>query len=316
MSRRGGEKQVVPEAEFTSYYGLPVLKQPVWRVPDVPGYFFLGGLAGASSALAFCSQLSGYPELARAAKVGAAGAISLSMAALVQDLGRPARFLNMLRVFKPTSPMSVGSWLLAAYGPAAAAAAACAVTGRLPRAGLAAAAGASVLGPAVATYTAVLICDTAIPAWHDAHREMPYLFAGSAAAAAGGLGMLAVSPGRAAPATGLAVLGATAELAAAHSLTRRLGAVAQPYQTGKAGTLMRAGKILTACGLAAALAAGGRHRGVAAVSGAALLAASAMTRFGVFEAGRASAADPKYTIGPQRERIRRRSLHAGSRSGE
>ena len=308
MSRRGAEKQVVPEAEFTSYYGRPVLKQPVWRAPDVPGYFFLGGLAGASSALALCSQRAGYPELARAAKLGAAGAVSLSMAALVHDLGRPARFLNMLRVFKPTSPMSVGSWLLGGYGPAAAGAAICAVTGRLPRAGLAAAAAAAALGPAVATYTAVLVCDTAIPAWHDAHVQMPYLFAGSSAAAAGGLGMLAIPPGQASPATGLAVLGAAAELTAGHLLTRRLGAAAEPYRSGKAGTLMRAGKILTGCGLATALAARGRYRGVAALSGAALLAASAVTRFGVFEAGRACAADPKYTVGPQRDRISGRDL--------
>jgi formate-dependent nitrite reductase membrane component NrfD len=302
MSRRGGEKRMVPEAEFTSYYGRPVLKQPVWRVPDVPGYFFLGGLAGASSMLALGAQLAGYQELSRAAKVSAAAAVGLSTAALVHDLGRPARFLNMLRVLKPTSPMSVGSWLLAGYGPAAGAAAASAVTGRLPRAGLAAAAGAAILGPAIATYTAVLVCDTAVPAWHDAHREMPYRFAGSSAAAAGGLGMLAVPPARARPAAGLAVLGATAELTAAHLLTRRLGAAAEPYETGRAGLLMRTGKILAACGLAGALAARDRHRALAALSGAALLAASAATRFGVFEAGRASAGDPKYTIGPQQER--------------
>ena len=55
------------------------------------------------------------------------------------------------------------------------------MTGRLP--GRAAATGgAALVGPAMATYTAALICDTAVPAWHEAHREMPYLFAGSAAA--------------------------------------------------------------------------------------------------------------------------------------
>lgn len=85
---RGGEKQMVPEADFSSYYGRPVLKETVWG-PDIPGYLFLGGLAGASSALAAAAQLSRHPELARTAKAGAAGAISLSMAALVHDLGRP-----------------------------------------------------------------------------------------------------------------------------------------------------------------------------------------------------------------------------------
>ena len=126
---------MVPEAEFASYYGRPVLKAPVWQAPDIPGYLFLGGLAGASSVLAAGAQLSGHRELARAAKVGALGAISLSAAALVHDLGRPARFVNMLRVFKVTSPMSVGSWILSGYGPVAGAAAASAVTGILPAAG-------------------------------------------------------------------------------------------------------------------------------------------------------------------------------------
>jgi len=297
---------MVPRAEFQSYYGRPVLKEPVWKTPDVPGYLFLGGLAGASSALAASAQLAGNQDLSRVAKTAAAGAISLSAVALVHDLGRPARFLNMLRVFKVTSPMSVGSWLLAAYGPVAGAAAASAVTGRLPRAGAAATAAAGVLGPAIATYTAALLADTAVPAWHDGHREMPYLFAGSAASAAGGLAMLAVHPAYASQAIRFAVLGAAAELTAKSLLLRRLGPAAEPYQTGRPGTLMEVAEVLTAAGLSGAVLAG-RNRAAAAVSGAALVAASALTRFGIFEAGLASARDPKYTVGPQRDRLRQRA---------
>jgi formate-dependent nitrite reductase membrane component NrfD len=285
------------------YYGRPVLQEPVWRSPEVPGYLFLGGLASASSLLAAFAQAHGDSELARASKVGAAAAIGLSGAALVKDLGRPARFLNMLRVFKVTSPMSVGSWLIAGYGPLAAAAAA--VTGKLPKAGAAATAAAAALGAGVGTYTAVLICDTAVPAWHDAYREMPYVFAGSAATAAGGLGMLAVGPPAAGPAVRFAVLGAAAELTAKSMLLRRLGEGAKPYQSGRAGKLMEAGEVLTAAGLAGAVLAG-RSRTAAALSGLALMAASACTRFGVFEAGRASARDPAATIGPQRQRLRDR----------
>jgi formate-dependent nitrite reductase membrane component NrfD len=299
---RGGEKQMVPKADFSSYYGRPVLKETVWG-PDIPSYLFLGGLAGASSALAAAAQLSGHPELARAAKAGAAGAISLSTVALVHDLGRPARFINMLRVLKVTSPMSVGTWILSAYTPLALAAAGSAVTRRLPRAGLAATLPAAVLGPCVAAYTSVLLCDTAVPAWHDAHREMPFVFAGSAATAAGGLGMLAVRPEHAGQAVRFAVLGAAAELTAKSLLLRRLGPAAEPYQKGRAGTMMEAGEVLTAAGLAGAVLAG-RSRAAAALSGAALMAASALTRFGIFEAGRTSARDPKYTIGPQRQRLR------------
>jgi formate-dependent nitrite reductase membrane component NrfD len=299
--RRRGEQPMVPDAEFSSYYGRPVIKEPAWGVPDVPGYFFLGGLAGASSVLAAGAQLSGYGKLARVGKIGALGAISLSAVALVHDLGRPERFLNMLRVFKPSSPMSVGSWLLAGYGPLAGAAAVSEVTGILPGAGRAATLGAGLLGPGIATYTAALICDTAVPAWHQGYREMPYVFAGSAASAAGGLGLLAVHPADAEPARDLAILGATVELIAKRQLLARLGDLAEPYEAGTTGAILRLAEFLTAGALAGAVL-GGRSRAVSALSGAALVAASAMTRFGIFEAGLASARDPKYTIVPQRRR--------------
>ena len=301
---------MVPDVEFTSYYGRPVIKEPVWEPVDVPSYLFLGGLAGASSVLAAGSQLSGHRELARVAKVSALGAISLSAVALIHDLGRPGRFFNMLRVFKPSSPMSVGSWLLAGYGPVAGAAAVSEVTGILPAAGTAATLGAAVLGPAIATYTAALICDTAVPSWHEGYREMPYLFAGSASGAAGGLGLLAVRPADAGPARRLAVTGASVELVAKQLLIRRLsatpgleasGGLAEPYEEGRAGAVLRAAEILTVAGLAGAVL-GRRRRVVSALAGVSLLAASALTRYGVFEAGMASARDPKYTIVPQRGR--------------
>ena len=311
--RRQGEKPVVPPAEFTSYYGKPVLNEPVWAASDIAGYLFLGGLAGGSSLLAGGADLTGRPELARVAKAGAAAAGAVSLGLLVHDLGRPARFLNMMRVFKVTSPMSVGSWLLAGYVPACAAAAACALTGRLPRAGAAATAGAALLGPLVASYTAALISDTAVPAWHDGFREMPFIFTGSGAMAAGGLGLLAVAAGEAAPARNLAVAGTAMELAAFTRMERRAGLAAEPYSQGASGRYVRAGKILAVAGAAGAVASGwpgtsgsraGRVTG--ALSGAALMAASAATRWGIFHAGLASARDPKYTVVPQRQRLAER----------
>jgi len=306
VGRHRREQPMVPEAEFSSYYDRPVIKEPAWGTPDVPAYLFLGGLAGASSVLAAGAELSGYRVLARAAKISALGAISLSAAALVHDLGRPERFLNMLRVFKPSSPMSVGSWLLAGYGPVAGAAAVSDVTGLLPGAGRAATLGAGLLGPGIATYTAALLCDTAVPAWHEGYREMPYVFAGSAASAAGGLGLVAVHPANAVPARELAVLGAAVELIAKRQLLDRLArsggqSVAEPYQAGTTGAILRLAEFLTAGGLAGAVLGRG-SRAVSALSGASLVAASAMTRFGIFQAGMASARDPKYTIVPQRRR--------------
>ena len=161
--------------------------------------------------------------------------------------------------------------------------------------------------PAVATYTAALICDTAVPAWHAGFREMPYVFAGSAASAAGGMGLLATAPDAAEPARKLAVLGACVELVAKRRLIRRLAAtpgpasLAEPYETGRPGAVFRVAEALTAGGLAGALL-GRRSRALSALAGASLLAASALTRFGIFEAGMASARDPKYTIVPQRHR--------------
>jgi formate-dependent nitrite reductase membrane component NrfD len=301
---RRAEQPMVPPAEFASYYGMPILNAPVWRSPDIPGYLFLGGLAGGSSLLAAGAQLTGRPGLARASKAGAAGAIGLGLAGLVNDLGRPARLVNMLRVFKVTSPMSVGSWILSGYAPAAGAAAACALTGRLPRAGAAATAGAAVLAPGLASYTAALITDTAVPAWHDGHREMPFVFAGSAAMAAGGFGLLAAPPGESQPARNLALLGVVTEAAAFERMTRRMGLAAETYRSGRAGAYIRAGQVLSVLGVAGALLGRGGRRGraISALSGASLLAASAATRWGIFHAGLASAADPKYTVVPQRER--------------
>ncbi|MFJ8553306.1 NrfD/PsrC family molybdoenzyme membrane anchor subunit [Streptomyces sp. NPDC093676] len=297
---RTGEQLMVPRAEFDSYYGRPVIKAPSWAARDIAGYFFLGGLAGAGSVVAAGAHLTGRGRTATAMKVSSLTAVSLSAAALIHDLGRPERFANMLRVFKPTSPMSVGSWLLSAYGPAAGAAAISAVTGRLPRAGAAATAAAALLGPAVASYTGVLAADTAVPAWHGAHRELPYLFAASATAAAAGMALVAGPVRENTPARCAAGLAALAETAVTEAAEHRLGMVAETYREGRAGTLLRASRVLTlAGGLAAACL--GHRRPAAVASGLALLAGSVCTRFGVFAAGVASAEDPKYTVVPQRE---------------
>ncbi|GAA3563606.1 polysulfide reductase NrfD [Nonomuraea rosea] len=297
---RRRERLMVPKADFDSYYGRPVLNEPTWQAQDIAGYLFLGGLAGASSTLAAAAELTGSHRLARVSKVAAAGALGGSLYALIHDLGRPERFVNMLRVFKVTSPMSVGTWILSVYGPQAGCAAVTDLTGRFPLLGRAATVGAGLAGPAVATYTAALICDTAVPAWHGGFREMPFLFAGSATAAAGGLGMLAAPLSEAGPARRAALLGAAVECVAAARMERRLGAVAEPLKRSR---LLRAGEMLTLAGALTGITAGRRSRIAAMAAGAALLAGSACTRFGIFRAGLESARDPKYTVQPQRRRL-------------
>lgn len=308
--RRPGEQPSVPTGEGSSYYGLPILNQVTWETLDIGGYLYLGGLAGASSVLAAGAELTGRPVLGRATKVTSLVAVGLSLVGLVHDLGRPERFLHMLRVFKPSSPMSVGSWLLSAYGPVTGVAVATDIVGVLPRIGRAATLAGALLGPAVASYTAVLISDTAVPAWHDGHREMPFLFVGSGATAAAGLGMLAAPAHEAGPARRTALLGAALEVGAGRLMQRRLGMVAEPYQQGRSGRLVRVGEIGSAAAALASQATGrlGGRRGrvAAAVCGAALMLSSAATRFGVFLAGKASAADPRYTVEPQRRRLAER----------
>jgi formate-dependent nitrite reductase membrane component NrfD len=301
---------MVPDAEFSSYYGRPILKAAPWG-PDIPAYLFLGGLAGASSVLAAGADLTGRSQLRRSSRLTALGALGLSFGALVHDLGRPSRFGNMLRVAKVTSPMSVGTWVLTAFGPPVGVAAAAELSGAIPagtarrtidRVARPAGFVAAALGPAVASYTAVLVADTATPTWHDSYRELPFVFVGSAASAAGGMGMLTAPVAEAGPARRMAVGGAALELAAMHRLESSIGLTAEPLHEGRAGLLMRANKLLAAASVVGTAFAG-RSRAAAVAAGVAALASSACGRFGIFYAGQASAGDPKYTVLPQRERV-------------
>src|SRR3712207_1313906 len=163
---------------------------------------------------------------------------------------------------------------------------------------------AALTAPPVAAYTAVLLADTSTPSWHSAYKQLPFVFCGSAAAASGGLGMIGAPVSQAGPARRLAVGGAVVELVAERIMERSMGVTAEPLHHDEAGRLIRAATLLTAGGAVGTLLAG-RSRTAAVLSGAALLAGSACTRFGVFEAGQASARDPKYTVVPQRERLER-----------
>ncbi len=249
---------------------------------------------------------------------GRTAAILVSLGALVHDLGKPSRFHHMLRVAKPTSPMSVGTWILTVYGPMAGLAAVAEARGLLPtrlasgRVGgaphvLGRCSGlvAALLGPAVASYTAVLLSDTATPSWHDARDHLPFVFVGSAAAASGGMAILATAPDAAGPARALAVAGSVLELAVTVRMEAAMGLSAEPMRQGRAGTYLRCARVLTAAGAVLAATCARRHRAASVVAGAALLAGSACTRFGVFHAGQQSARDPRYTVAPQRERLER-----------
>lgn len=305
---------------FGSYYGRPVLKPPVWEW-KIPAYLFTGGLSAGSALLAAGADLTDRPVLRRAGRLSGLGGALASTYLLIADLGRPERFHYMLRTAKPTSPMSVGTWILAGYGPSiglAASAEAAALLpaalraslpGRLltsrPMAAAARAAGlsAAALAPGLAAYTAALLAQTAVPAWHEARRELPFVFVGSAAASGGGLGMLLAPVAEAGPARRLSAAGAAAELAASWLIEHRPGVVTEAYTAGRVHRMRRLAELVTLGGGLAAVTVARRGRVAAVAAGLSLLVGSVLQRFATFEAGVVSAKDPKYTVVPQRERL-------------
>ncbi len=301
--------------EMRSYYGRPVLKEPTWTW-EIPTYFFTGGLAGASAVLSTSAKLTGHEKLSRTALYVGAMADAVSPLLLVSDLGRPERFHHMLRVVKVTSPMNIGSWVLLVSGGASNTAAFLELLGWLEPVKVLAQAASTVAGPLLATYTGVLVANTAIPVWHRGRRELPWIFGASAAASAGAAACLFLPPREAGPARRLAVAGVLAEGALMQAMDLRLGNVGEVYHQGAAGKLSWAAKGLATTG-AALLARRGRKNRTAAVLGGALVCAGELClRWAVFKAGFQSARDPKYVVESQRQRVEREGTKATTKPGE
>jgi hypothetical protein len=152
----------------------------------------------------------------------------------------------------------------------------------------------------------VLVADTAVPVWHDGRRELPWIFAASAAASAGAASCLFLEPEDAGPAQRLAVAGVVAEGALMQLMELRLGQVGEVYRQGAAGKFSWAAKGLATAG-AALLARRGKRSRAALVAGGALVCAGELcVRWAVFKAGAQSARDPKYVVEPQRRRVEQR----------
>jgi len=297
-------------AETPTYYGLPMLKEPVW-IGAVPLYFWLGGAAGASSTLSLMARIFGGraldPLARRARLLGAVGDV-VGAGLLTYDLGRPSRFYNMLRVFNPRSPMSVGSWVLSGSGAAN--------TGALllqNRRGFLGALGdlaggvGGLLGMPLAGYTAVLLSNTAVPVWNLGRRSLPLLFMASGVASAGSLLCLgATSERERAAAERYAIAGKVGELAATAALhlevRRASPRAAQPLTRGLSGALLTAATVLTATSLVGSLTSGRSRR---RARNAAMLGAvgSLLLRFAVHHAGKQSARDPRASFSSQRRAL-------------
>ena len=299
-----------------SYYGRPIIKEPVWTW-EIPAYFFTGGLAGASAVLSSAARVAGNEKLARTALyIGAAADIASPRAAHLRP--RSARALP------PHAPRRQGHVadeprLLGAArqrrslddrGAPPAARAAASPCGSRPSIV------AALAGPPLATYTGVLVADTAVPVWHDGRRELPWIFGASAAASAGAAASIFVQPRDAGPARRLAVAGVLAEGALMQAMERRLGTVGEVYHQGEAGKLSWAAKGLATAG-AALLARRGRKSRASAVLGGALVCAGELClRWAVFKAGFQSARDPKYVVESQRRRAEQQGTKATTKPGD
>jgi hypothetical protein len=292
-----------PAEDGRSYHGQPIIKKPVWTW-EIPCYFFTGGLAGASAGLAYLTGLRGNRVLARRAWGVSLVAVSVSPAFLISDLGRPSRFLNMLRMFKVTSPMSVGSWILSGAGATIAVAAANSWLGVFPRVAQIARPAAALLGLPLCTYTAALISDTAVPLWHEARRELPIVFASGAALSAGAATAFVTPVEHAAAARRLALAGTALEVVAKQLMERRLGDQGEPYEQGLPHRLGRVTHACAAVGGGLLAWRGDRSRGAAMAAAALLMGGALSARFAIFKAGFASAADPKYVVSSQRREDR------------
>jgi Polysulphide reductase, NrfD len=299
--------------DVRSYHGQPVIKEPVWTW-EIPLYFYTGGLAGASAGLALLSEWRGNDVLARRTWAAALAGVTLSPALLTSDLGQPARFMNMLRMFKITSPMSVGSWILTASGALTTVSAANSWLGLFPRMGRLAKPGAALLGLPLSTYTGALVANTAVPVWHEARRELPFVFGAGAALSAGAAGVMLTPPQHAAPARRLALVGTAAEIALKEAMETRLGPHGEPYRQGTGRAFGHLARGALAAGATLLALRGQESRAAARLGGALLSGGAVAARWSVFKAGFESASDPRYVVGPQRAGIRRGERRGAART--
>ena len=301
---KGVEVAGGPIPRKPGYYGQPVVKPPVWTW-EVPLYFFMGGLAGMSAVIASAAVLFHHTDLARAAMwlAAIAGAV-LSPVLLIMDLGRPRLFLNMLRVFKHRSAMSMGAWILSLFG-------ACAVPGLIalelhahqtftgPLDQLLRLAvglfifGSAIFGTLLATYTGVLIGATAIPAWFSHRTLLPIHFGTAGLGSAAGLLELLGHRIAALNFLGYYAAGVESALLIWLSLDKQ-GAANRAIHEHGSGWLIRIGEVLNGP-LAIVL----RLFGLIPFAALSFLIGALVSRFGWIWVGKISGSDPEAVFASQ-----------------
>ena len=291
----------------TGYYQQPLLKKPQWT-PLIPLYFFVGGASGSLGVIGSLADLLGSDaELARKARHMASAGSAISSVLLIADLGRPSRFLNMLRVFKPQSAMSVGSWVLSGFSACAAASTLADILdtqtdGRLISGFLRGVGrtGCVVLGMPFHNYTGVLIGATVVPVWNNRSRSLPREFGMSGLQSAVGLLELSGETGSTAL-NSIGMIAAAFETWEGLELLRTQDRAVKPAKEGASGAFLQAAGILSGpvplalrvASLFVRKSRGRRLRQAAAISG---IAGSLLLRYGWVAAGSASAKDWKVPL--------------------
>lgn len=304
VAGRGVDVAGGPIPREAGYYGQPVVRPPVWTW-EIPVYFFVGGLGGMSAVIALGAALFHHVDVAGTALWVAAISAVLSPVLLILDLGRPHLFINMLRVFKPQSAMSMGAWILAGFGT-------CVVpgliamelhmahvlTGGLDQVVRVVASllmfGSAIFGVLLATYTGVLIGATAIPAWFLHHRLLPIHFGTAGLGSAAGL--LELLGHRIAPLNAVGLFAAAVEsvLLIWLSLDKH-GAADRAIHEHRSGWLIRIGEILT--GLLALVL---RLIGLIPLAAISFLVGALISRFGWIAVGKVCGSDPEAVFVSQR----------------
>ena len=305
VNSRGVDVVGGPMPRRAGYYGQPVVRPPVWTW-EIPIYFFVGGLGGMSAVIALGALLLHRFDVAHAATWVSviAGAI-ISPILLILDLGRPRLFINMLRVFKPQSAMSMGAWILTGFGT-------CVVPGlialELQTLHLFVGAidqilsvavgilmfGSAIFGMLLATYTGVLIGATAIPAWFLHHKLLPIHFgtAGLGSAAA----LLELLGHRIAPLNAIGIFAAAVETVLLIWLSMdKHGAADRAIHEHGSGWLIRIGGVLTGP-LPLVL----RFFGAIPLAAISFLMGALVSRFGWLAVGKISGRDPEAVFASQR----------------
>ena len=304
VTGRGVDVAGGPIPRKPGYYGQPVVRPPVWTW-EIPVYFFVGGLGGMSAVIALGAVLCDHFDLAWVAMSVAAIASVLSPILLILDLGRPRLFINMLRVFKPQSAMSMGVWILVAFGM-------CVFPGLIALElqtlhlfggtldqvfsidAVILTFGSAVFGMLLATYTGVLIGATAIPAWFLHHKLLPIHFgtAGLGSAAA----LLELLGHRIAPLNAIGLFASVVETVLLVWLfIDKHGVADRAIHEHRCGWFIRIGGVLTGP-LPLML----RFFGVIPLAAISFLLGALVSRFGWLAVGKISGRDPEAVFASQK----------------